>query len=157
MIKSLMVAIALLALSGATFASGAPDKLVSILDQQRELQAGLAAGQNYGLTPRELGVVHKAQAEVFQLTEGKTSMGQLNIEEKVRLENALERINTQVKGGDTDHVARGEQEVCKRVQRSGNQLKSTVCATQAEWDRIRQTSRDTLEKRHVCEPPGCGQ
>jgi hypothetical protein len=68
---------------------------------------------------------------------------------------ARERINTQVKGGDTDHVARGEQEVCKRVQRSGTTVESTVCATRIEWDTVRENSRESLEKRRIC--ADCGR
>ncbi len=156
MIRTAVVAaLLLLLMSGGSGASESEDKLGSILVQQRDLQAGLAAGQDYGLTPRELSAVRKAQAEVFTLTEGKISMDQLNIEDKIRLDNALERINTQVKGGDTDHIARGEQDVCKRVQRTGTTVKSTVCATQSEWDRVREDSRESLEKRRIC--ADCGR
>ncbi|WP_345294102.1 hypothetical protein [Luteimonas vadosa] len=147
---SLIALFALLA-PVSSLGSEQSDKLAAILEQQRQIQTGLAAGETYGLTPRQLGVVRKAQAEVFRLVEGKISMDELDIEQKVRLENALERINTQVKGGDLDHAASGEQEICKRVRRSGATLKTTVCATRAEWDRVRQDSRDSLEKRRVCE------
>lgn len=145
-----------LAMSGVSFAAQAPDKLVSILDQQRGLQSALASGKDFGFTARQLGVVRKAQVEVFRLTEGKSTLGELNINEQVRLENALERINTQFKGGDLDQLAKGEQEVCARIARSGTSIKSTVCGTQAEFEFRRQASRDALEKRRICVPPGCG-
>ncbi len=148
--------ILLLTASSLSTAAEQPETLASVLDQQRALQADLAADE-VGFTPRERGVIRKAQGEIFKLTEGKTSLDQLNIEERVRLDMALERINTQVKGGDLDHVAKGEEDVCKRVRRTGATMKTTVCATQAEWDHIRQNSRDSLEKQRVCVPPGCGQ
>ncbi len=148
MTRTLIIVFCLLAFPSLAWASESPDKLTVILDQHRALQSDLAASK-VDLTPRELGVVRKAPAEVFSLTAGKTSIDQLDIEEKVRLDLALERIDTQLKGGDLDHVAEGEEEVCKQVWRRGNTVKSTVCATRAEWDRIRQTSRDTLERRHA--------
>ncbi len=155
MLHRLLAAAFVLMLSSISSASEQPDKLASILEQQRALQSDFAEGK-MELTPRQVNVVRKAQDEVFSLTAGKASLDQLSIEEKVRLENALERVNAQVKGGDLDRLARGEQEICRRERRAGSTVKVTVCATQAEWDLLREGARATLEKQHVCTPPGCG-
>ena len=152
----LFLAVCWLAISGVSLAAPPPEKLVSILDQQRGLQSALATGHDFGFTPRQLGVVRKAQVEVFKLTAGKATLDALDINDQVRLENALERINTQFKGGDLDARAKSEQEVCARIARSGTSIKSTVCGTHAELEFRRQASRDALEKRRICVPPGCG-
>lgn len=155
MIQKVLVLLLLLTFSGLSAASEQPpDSLAVILEQQRELQAGLDADQDYGLTPRQIGMVRKAQKEVFALTEGKASLDQLSIDEKIRLENALERINAEIKGGD--HVARGEQEVCWRERKSGTGMKVTRCGTQAERDQVREGARLWMEKPSICQPPGCG-
>jgi hypothetical protein len=126
--------------------------LPQILAQQRELAAQLKDG-SLALTPRAFNIVKKAQQEVFALSDGKTTLAELNIAEKTRLENALERINASVVG---TRAAAGGKQVCKRVPVTGSAMKTTRCATQAEWDDVREQSRNSLEKQRVCEPPGCG-
>lgn len=126
--------------------------LESIVEQQRALSKDLEGG-NLALTPRQRGVVQKAQQEVFALTDGKSSLDELNIAEKTKLENALERINAVVVGTPK---ASGEKQICKRVALTGTSMKTTRCASAAEWEQLREDSRRSLEKQHVCVPPGCG-
>jgi hypothetical protein len=144
-IKAWLLLIAVL-MTPTTFATGA-DKLATILDQQRTLAADLDAGHTGDLTPRQVNAVRKAQKEVFALTEGKDALAELSIDEKVGLENALERINAEVKGG---HLAKDDQEVCWRERTSGSQLKSTRCGTEAERREAREGARDFMEKPKVC-------
>lgn len=151
--KTLLFAVALLVSGSPIWAAESPDPLRVILDQQTALKSHLDAGKAGGLTPRQLGVVRKAQKEVFAVSEGKTELNQLSIDEKVRLENALERINAEVKGG---RLAKDQQEVCWRERMSGSQLKSTRCGTEAERREAREGARDFMEKPKVCVPPGCG-
>jgi hypothetical protein len=153
MISTLRVGILALLLAAAAMAAEPPDTLASVLEQQRELEQELAAGETRGMTPRQLGVVRKAQREVFSLAEGKSSLDQMTIEDKIRLENALERINAQVKGGD--RAARDAQEVCWQERRTGSTRKSTRCGTEAERDQIREGARLWMEKPSICVPPGC--
>ncbi len=127
--------------------------LGDILEQQRELEAQIAAGELQRLTPRQINIIRRAQKEVFASTEGKTTLDDLDINQKIRLENALEQINAQVKGGG--HAANGEQEVCWRERKSGSTVKVTRCGTQAEREQVRVGARDWMEKGKVCVPPGC--
>lgn len=149
----LLLAIAMLLPAGALRAADNPGALAIILDQQHTLQSDLDAGKTNGMTPRQLGVVRKAQKEVFALTDGKTSLDELSIDDKVRLENALERINAEVKGG---RVAKDDQNVCWRERKSGSSMKVTRCGTQAERDQARQGAREWMDKPKICAPPGCG-
>lgn len=126
--------------------------LAKIVEQQRALSEDLEGG-SVTLTPRQRGVIQKAQEEVFTLTDGKSSLDELNIAEKTKLENALERINAVVVGTPK---ANGEKQICKRVALTGTAMKTTRCASAAEWDQLREDSRRSLEKQHVCAPPGCG-
>ena len=138
--------------AGAAFAEEAADKLGEIRVQQVELQRQLDAGELV-LTPRQTNALRKAQAEAFEIMQGAESLESLDMNKRVRLENALERINAVVV--DTS-AASSEKQVCKRVALTGTAMKTTRCATQAEWDQLRETSRNALERRSVCEPPGCG-
>jgi hypothetical protein len=142
----------MLAVAGAP--AQEPDGLAMIVDQQQELREQIDAGDLQNLTPRQLNIVRRAQKEVFTVTEGKTALDSLSIEEKIRLENALEQINAQVKGGG--HAASGAQEVCWRERKSGSSLKTTRCGTQAERDQARQDARSWMDKPSICTPPGCG-
>lgn len=139
---------------GSTLAQEAADKLADIRAQQIELQKQIEAGELSHLTKRQQNTISRAQADVFAIIEGKQTLDELNISEKVRLENALESINANFVGTD---AAGREQLVCKRVALTGTGMKTTRCAPQAEWDQVRETSRGSLEKQHVCTPPGCGQ
>lgn len=143
----LLIVVLLAMLAVADTLAQEPDRLVSILDQQQELRAQIDAGNLQNLTPRQVNMIRKAQKEVFAVTEGKTTLDSLSIEEKIRLDNALEQINAQVKGG---RVASEEQDVCWRERTSGSNLKVTRCGTQAERDQARQGAREWMEKPKIC-------
>ena len=134
-------------------AAAAEDDLQVILSQQKELKADLEAGRKEGLTTRQVNAIRKAQVEVFAVTEGKVRLDQLSMEEKVRLENALERINAEVQN---TRAANDGQQVCWRERVSGTGVKKTRCGTQAEMREAREGARDLMEKPKVCAPPGCG-
>ena len=126
--------------------------LAEMVEQQVAFREELARGPQ-DLTPRQAGIMRRAQAEFFRLVEGKSSMDQLSLDEKVQLENALERINAQVVGtGD----AQGNQDVCWREQRLGSRTKNTRCGTQKEIDQVRENAQGYLSKPQICTPPGCG-
>lgn len=149
--KRLLLAACLFAAYGA-MAQEPADKLSEIRTQQAELARQLDAGE-LSITPRQANAIRKSQAEVAEVTQGAETLADLDMNQKVRLENALERINALVVG---TRAGSSSQQVCKRVAVAGSAMKSTRCATQAEWDQLRETSRSALEKQRVCEPPGCG-
>lgn len=126
--------------------------LAEIVQQQRLLQREMDTDV-IPLTDQQENVVRDAQREVFALTEGKKSLDDLNIGEKAKLHNALERINSQVKGSRRAEETR---QICKRVARTGSQLKETRCASREEWDRVREMSRNSLEKARTCDASGGG-
>jgi len=153
--RTWMFHLALLSLCAVGMTSAAePDRLQMILDQQHALTESLDRGQIDDLTPRQVNTIRKAQKDVYAATGGKTTLDSLSIDEKIKLENALERINAEMKGGH--RIARDEQEVCWRERKSGSTVKVTRCGTQAERDRIREGARAWMEDPKVCVPPGCG-
>ena len=97
--------------------------------------------------------MRKAQAEFFRLVEGKTTLDQLAIDDKVQLENALERINAELVN---TNAARANQEVCWREHTTGSKMRATRCGTQQEIDEAREGARGFLLKPKICMPPGCG-
>lgn len=148
----LMVALLMLApLASAAETESA--SLQTMVEQQTALRAELARGPS-DLTPRQVGIMRKAQDEFFRLVEGKTSMDQLAIHEKVQLENALEKINAQFVGTS---AASANQEVCWRERMVGSKMQVTRCGTQQEIDQTREGARGFLDRPRICVPPGCGQ
>lgn len=128
-------------------ASPPPQKLDRILAQQQDLKRDLDAGKTDGLTTRQVNAIRKAQVDVFAVTEGKTSLDQLSMDDKVRLENALERINAEVKNTRAGH---DEKQVCWRERTSGTTMKVTRCGTEAEKREAREGARDFLDRPKVC-------
>lgn len=128
------------------------DKLALIREQQQSLKASIDAGTS-GLSPRQVRVVRKEQDEVFAIAGSNARFDQLNIEEQIRLENALERINANVVG---TRAAQENQDVCWTEAKTGSKLKVTRCGTQEEIDEARRGARAWMEKPKICVPPGCG-
>lgn len=152
MLRYYLIAVFLL-LGGNALAQAVPaaesgeDGLQLILKQQAGLKADLEDGGIAGLTPRQNTIVRKAQNEVFTVTEGKSRLADLSIDEKIRLENALERINAEVKNTKT---ASDDQNVCWRERVSGTGMNKTRCGTKAEMREAREGARDFLERPKVC-------
>lgn len=128
------------------------DKLAVILEQQLSLKASIDAGTS-GLSPRQVRMIRKEQESVFAVAGSNTRFDQLNIQEQIQLENALERINANVVG---TRVAQENKDVCWTEAKTGSKLKVTRCGTQEEIDEARRGARAWMEKPKICVPPGCG-
>jgi hypothetical protein len=153
MICLLMLAAASMTAAAAEQPAPDQDSLQVLIKQQEVLRSDLRDGGIEGLTARQNKLVGKAQDEFFAITRGKTKLDDLSIGEKIQMENALERINAEVKN---TRVASDEQNVCWRERVSGSTLKKTRCGTKAEMREAREGARDYMEKPKVCVPPDCG-
>ena len=149
--RTVLLALLLLAPLGA-MAEEQNASLQMMVEQQIVLRDELARGPQ-DLTPRQVGIMRKAQAEFFRLVEGKTTLDQLAIDDKVKLENALERINAELVN---TNAARANQEVCWREHTTGSKMRATRCGTQQEIDEAREGARGFMLKPKICMPPGCG-
>lgn len=154
--KAMCVVVLMVASVTAWAAEATPDEgdsLRVLVQQQQALKADIEDGGIEGLTPRQNTIVRKAQTEFFTVTEGKAQLDDLSIDEKIRLENALERINAEIVN---TRAGNDNQNVCWRERMSGTGLKKTRCGTKAEMREAREGARDFMEKPRVCVPPGCG-
>lgn len=150
--KAIGLALALVVAAMQAQAAEPSDRLALIVEQQQALKASLDAGTS-GLSPRQIRLIRKEQAEVFAITGKNASFDQLNVQEQIRLENALERINANFVG---TRMAQEAQDTCWSEAKTGSKLKVTRCGTQEERDEARRGARAWLEKPKVCAPPGCG-
>lgn len=146
------IALIALLLVATTVATAQDDRLQAIIEQQKALRAEIAAGGE-GMTPRQVRIIDKAQGEFFALVDGKQTLDQLGIEEKVRLENALETINAQVAN---TRFSSADQQVCWREPVVGSKMVVTRCGTRQEIDDAREGARGYMNRPKICVPPGCG-
>lgn len=150
--KSIALCILLALAAGALSAAESPatdgrDRLQIVMEQQRALRADLDGGAIDGLSPRQTNAIRKAQKDVFAVAEGRQTLDQLSMDDKIRFENALERINAELVDS---RRARDDQDVCWRERTSGTSVKKTRCGTQAQMREAREGARDYLERPKVC-------
>ena len=138
--------------TGAAIAQPDATSLQVLVEQQEALRAQLTGGID-GVTPRQVRVINKAQGEFFAIVKGKQSLDELGIEEKIRVENALETINAQIVN---TRFAADNQQVCWREIKVGSKMSVTRCASQQELDDTKQGARDFMNRPRICVPPGCG-
>lgn len=139
--------------TGAAAAQTEGTSLQVLIEQQQALRAQLSAGAIDGITPRQARVIDKAQGEFFAIVEGRQALDELGIDDKIRIENALETINAQLVNTT---ASRSDQNVCWREQTTGSKTKITRCGSQREIDHAREGARGYLERPKICVPPGCG-
>lgn len=125
-----------------------------IVDQQREIAVALDSGDSQGLSDRNVERIRAAQERVFKLTEGKANMNSIRTDDKVKLANLLDEIKMLMGNKRTD---REDQMICNNEKILGSNIVQIRCGTHEEFETRREGARDSLEQRHVCVPPGCGQ
>jgi len=152
--RTLLAAMTALLSAAAAFAQNAnetssakQDSLQVLVQQQTALKADVEDGGIQGLSARQNAQVRKQQTEFFALAEGKSTLDELSIDEKIRMENALERINAIV---GNSSASSAKQNVCWREPKTGSTVKVTRCGTEAERDRAREGARDYLMRPKVC-------
>lgn len=128
------------------------DPLPDIVAQQHALKAEIESG-SAPYSKRQIREIRRSQDIVFSTIGDETSLAALSIDERVELQNALERINSEVAHGSVRPRATN----CRREPKLGSKFKSTLCASRAERDEIRDGARDYMQRPRVCVPPGCGE
>lgn len=139
--------------TGEATAQAGGTSLQMLVEQQEALRAQLSDGGIDGITPRQARLIDKSQGEFFAIVKGKQSLDELGIEEKIRVENALETINAQVAN---TRFAADDQQVCWRETKLGSKMTVVRCASQKELDDTTQGARDFMNRPRICVPPGCG-
>ncbi len=143
-----------LLLAMATAAIAQPgDKLTQIREQQKVLTEEVDAGI-LKLKPREAALLRKDQARVGALIDGRATLDDLNIDERVQLDNALERINALVVATRQAGENRDE---CRVERPTGSKLKKLDCMSAGDRQNHRDGARAYMEKPRVCGGPNCGQ
>lgn len=149
--RLLMLVLLVLVFAGPVLAQSA-DKLALIRTEQQQIQAGLEDG-SLVVTPRVAMLIRKDQATVSRLLADNASLDDMNVAERVELDNALERIGAHLAG---TRQAAEQRDVCRYERVSGSKHRKLVCATSDERQNARDGARAWMEKPKICIPPGCG-
>ena len=151
----LLVLLAVLATGAATAQAGGTSLQV-LVEQQEALRAQLTDGID-GVTPRQVRRIDKAQGEFFAMVRGKQSLDELGIEDKIRVENALETINAQIA---KTRFAADDQQVCRREAKLGTKMTVSRCASKKELEDEKESARNYMSKPKTCVgslTASCGQ
>ena len=132
--------------TGAATAQPDATSLQVLVEQQEALRAQLTDGID-GVTPRKARLINKAQGEFFAIVKGKQSLDELGIEEKIRVENALETINAQIA---TTRFAADDQQVCWREVKVGSKMAVSRCASKKELEDETESARTYMSKPRIC-------
>lgn len=152
MAKRVMV---LMLLATLAFPSAAQE--ADSLERIREQHAVLASELDDGVlkvTPRESAELRREQAKVAAILEENASLADFSIDERVALDNALQRINAIVVATRT---ADESQRVCKSEKATGSHVRKVVCHSKLEWEQIAEAARAYKSRYYICVPPGCGE
>ena len=133
--------------TGAATAQPDATSLQVLVEQQEALRAELSDGVVEGITPRKARLINKAQGEFFAIVKGKQSLDELGIEEKIRVENALETINAQIAN---TRFAADDQQVCWREVKVGSKLAVSRCASKKELEDETESARTYMSKPRIC-------
>lgn len=128
------------------------DDLGAALAQQHEIRAALEAKDSqydYLGKNQRLNVL-SAQDRLFAMTDGKSSLGELSPNDRVRAFNQLKRIEALLVRKDVD-----QREVCERTKLTGSNQQQLVCYDKAEQDARRDRARDALMIRPACTTKDC--
>ena len=133
--------------TGAATAQPDATSLQVLVEQQEALRAELSDGVVDGITPRKARLINKAQGEFFAIVKGKQSLDELGIEEKIRVENALEIINAQIAN---TRFAVDDQQVCWREVKVGSKMAVSRCASKKELEDETESARTYMSKPRIC-------
>lgn len=122
------------------------DKLVQILDQQREIRTESESSTGaYSRFDREaLARMHAAQDRIFTLLDGVTSLDQLKPDQQVELFNAIEEVKAVLTSNEADR------QKCWREHKLGSTIPKTRCATVAEIQQIREGASAFKGEPSIC-------
>lgn len=148
-----LVCLLLLSFGALADQGGQPsDDLGAALAQQREIRLALEkndANYDYLGKNRRQNVL-TAQDRLFAMTEGKTLLGELSPNDRVRAFNQLKRIEALLVRKDVD-----DREVCERGKLTGTNRQQLVCYGKAEQDDRRDRAREALMFRPACTTQAC--
>lgn len=114
-----------------------------ILSEQKQLQQDVSAGKGVlsRLSPKDKEALAKAQGRVFALLEGKSTIDELPMEQRVEAFNALEAIKAIVSAKPK------EQTICRRERALGSHRSVTSCRTAEEREQEAEAAARALTPR----------
>lgn len=145
-----IVAVSAMALAfGALFASGpvgastespVPPAVRDIVTQQSHLRAMVVAGRGpfKDLDASEREALLKSQTRVLELLDGRASIDELRVDERLELFNHLQSVKAAVNRAEDDR------QICERARVVGSNRFRLLCMNAGEYRRYKRTARESL-------------
>lgn len=146
MIRTLLAA-GLLMMSSAAFAAASPEPALAVAEgdfsaQRAEIEKRLADGKTYSeIAPGDRTRVRSALERMSVIMQGATSVEDLPDDQRVRLFNDQEEVNTLL-----TQAAKDSRMVCEHNTATGSRMKVSTCMTVAERDRRRDNDQGEMRK-----------
>ncbi len=137
----LLVGVLLLVVTVNAAASfGPPSNVQEILREQRAIQSETegTTGNYSRFKPEAKQRLMRAQAKVFRLLDGNSTIDHLNELQKVELFNALQEVQAILEDNEKDRL------ICKRERKVGTTIRETRCATVAQREELEKGAREWL-------------
>lgn len=139
---------ALLACAGAAIAGHDVAAIVAQQAQMRgEVQAG--TGRYKDMPPAQRDELLRRQGAVLQMVQGKGDTDELAPEERTRLFNELEAIESLV------NKAEDERMICEHQKTIGSNRKERVCKTVAQRRKEQEAARSVMGRATRCATSSC--
>jgi hypothetical protein len=132
LLTSALLAVSL-ATATASFASSVESDsgdIAPLLERQREI-AAVIQGKPESLSENQRQIVLREQATIHAIIEGKTSLNDLAPEQRIQLMDAIEKVDTIIKGSRTADESRM---VCRRERAVGSTMPKTYCKARKRVD-----------------------
>jgi peptidoglycan hydrolase CwlO-like protein len=142
-----------LMMASASFASIVESNkdISSIIERQREIAEQVQRSPKR-MTEQQRRLVSEEQAKIYAIVEGKTSFEELNQEQKVRLVNAIEKIDAIVEG---TAAAEDNRMVCRRERTIGSNRSATRCVAKKQREEESKNARNVMEQGEACVSDSC--
>jgi hypothetical protein len=123
----------------------------SIIERQREIAEQVRRSPK-AMTEQQQRLIGEEQAKIYAIVEGKSSFDELNQEQKVRLVNAIEKIDAIV---EATRAAEDSRMVCRRERTVGSNMQATRCAPRKQRQEETTNARNAVEQSESCLSGSC--
>lgn len=153
--RTFVLALVLLLSAPLVSASGMPeprriDDIPTFLAQQRDIADAIENAKKFRhVSNSQRDRLAKAQDTLLTLLEGRSSIDELDADERVRLYNAQEEVNAVLTDADLDRP------ICQRRKPVGSHRPILECYTRRERDEAATAARQSRLKTRACSGPEC--
>jgi hypothetical protein len=120
--------------------------VAEFLDWHADVARRARTSEFKALTKDERAELATAQTELRTILEGRATMGELEVDDKLRVFNAHEKVLALVTRAEDERL------VCQQQKRLGSHRHQLVCRTAKQLREDRETTQNELRRTRTCNP-----